>query len=209
MFKKKFFFIVFEGVEGTGKTYQINKLCNNLKKLKIFPIKTREPGGSKSAELIRSLIFHRKSDKFDKLTDFYLINAARNEHYQKKIIPCIKNKRILICDRFIDSTFAYQVRGKKINHKLNSINQKYILKNFKPNLTIVLKSNFQTIFQRLKKRGKKNKFDKLKLNFYKKAQNVFLKLANNNKLKYVVFDSSLNNSDLERKIFNLVLKRIK
>ena len=137
------------------------------------------------------------------------MNASRNEHYQKKIIPCIKNRKILISDRFVDSTFAYQVIGKKINAKLNSINQKSILNNFKPNLTIVLKSNFKSIFQRLKKRGKKNKFDKLKLDFYKNAQKTFLTLANKNKSKYIVFDSSLNNNDLEKKILDLVLKRIK
>ena len=86
MLKKRFFFIVFEGVEGTGKSYQIKKLYNNLKKIKIDVIKTREPGGTPTAEKIRNLIFAKKSEEFDKLTDFYLINAARNEHVKKTLL---------------------------------------------------------------------------------------------------------------------------
>jgi dTMP kinase len=207
MRKKKFFFIVFEGIEGTGKSYQINKLCNNLKKKKIYTIKTREPGGSKTAEEIRNLIFSKKSKKFDKLTDFYLMNAARNEHLKKTLLLAKKEKKIVISDRFTDSTYAYQVIGNKIDKKINLINQKYILGNFKPNLTIVLKADLNTVYLRVKKRKNNNKFDGLQRNFYKKAQNAFLSLANKRK-NYLVFDSSKNTSDLEKKIFNIVLNRI-
>ena len=90
MRKKKFFFIVFEGIEGTGKSYQISKLYNNLKKNNYDAITTREPGGSPTAEQIRKLIFSRKSIKFDKLTDFYLMNAARNEHFKNTLLPAKK-----------------------------------------------------------------------------------------------------------------------
>ena len=162
MHKKKFFFIVFEGVEGTGKSYQIKKLFSQLKKKKIATIKTREPGGSFSAEKIRNLIFSRNSNEFDKLTDFYLMCAARNEHVKKLLLIAKKQKKIVICDRFIDSTYAYQVIGNKIDKKINLINQNYILKNLKTNLTIILKSDFQSIFSRIKKRKNNNKFDKLK-----------------------------------------------
>ena len=208
MLKKKFFFIVFDGVEGTGKTYQINKLYKNLKKKSLDVIKTREPGGSSTAEQIRKLIFSSKSVKFDKLTDFYLMNAARNEHFKNTLFPAKKKNKIVISDRFTDSTYAYQVIGKKIDKKINSMNQKYILKNFKPNLTIVLKANFNTISSRIKKRKNNNKFDKLRNNFYKKAQNAYLSLAKNNK-SYLIFDSSNNTPELEKKIFNIVLNKIK
>ena len=92
MLKKKFYFIVFEGIEGTGKSYQISKLYKNLKKLNLDIVKTREPGGSFTAEKIRKLIFGKKSNYFDKLTDFYLMLASRNEHIKKTIIPAIKKK---------------------------------------------------------------------------------------------------------------------
>ena len=208
MLKKKFFFIVFEGIEGTGKSYQINKLFSNLKKKKIDVIKTREPGGSTTAEQIRNLIFSKKSKKFDKLTDFYLMNAARNEHVKKTLLVAKKQKKIVISDRFTDSTFAYQVIGNKIDKKINQINQKYILDGFKPNLTIVLKANFNTIYSRIKKRKNNNKFDRLKTKFYKKAQNAYLSLASKKK-NYLVFDSSKNTAELEKKILNIVLNKIK
>jgi len=208
MLKKKFFFIVFEGIEGTGKSYQINKLFNNLKKKKFDVIKTREPGGSTTAEAIRNLIFSKRSEKFDKLTDFYLMNAARNEHVKKTLLIAQKQKKIIISDRFSDSTYAYQVIGNKIDKTINLINQKYILKSLKPNLTIILTANFNTVHARIKNRKNNNKFDKLKKNFYKKAQNAFLSLAKNKK-NYLVFDSSKNTTELENKIFNTVLSKIK
>ena len=208
MRKKKFYFIVFEGVEGTGKSYQINKLYKNLKNKKFEVIKTREPGGSQTAEKIRNLIFSKTSNKFDKLTDFYLMCAARNEHVKKKLLIAKKKKQVVICDRFTDSTYAYQVIGNKINNKLNVINQEHILNGLKPNLTIVLKSDFKTIFSRIKKRKKTNKFDKLKINFYTKVQKAYLKKANNNN-DYYVFDSSKNTTDLEKKIFRLIIGKLK
>ena len=136
------------------------------------------------------------------------MNAARNEHVKKTILVAKKKKKIIICDRFTDSTYAYQVIGNKIDKKINSINQKYILQNLRPNLTIVLKANFNAIYERIKKRKNNNKFDKLKKNFYKKAQNAYLLLSKKNK-NYLVFDSSKNTSELEKKIFSNVLNKIK
>ena len=120
--KQKAFFIVFEGVEGSGKSYQSERLFNYLKK-KFKAIKTREPGGTKSSELIRNLILKdyfnkNQKEKFDKYTDTLLYLAARNEHVINKIIPELNNKKIVICDRFIDSTYAYQVHGKKLRENL-------------------------------------------------------------------------------------------
>ena len=98
MFKKKPFLIIFEGVEGCGKSYQSKKLIKNLNKKKIYPLLTREPGGTKGAELIRNLIlkdyFHsKKIEKFDKYTDTLLYLAARNEHIKNKIKPALQKKK--------------------------------------------------------------------------------------------------------------------
>ena len=92
MRKKKFYFIVFEGIEGTGKTYQINKLYTNLNSKKFQSIKTREPGGSYSSEKIRNLIFSKVANQHDKLTDFYLMCAARNEHITQTLLAAKKKK---------------------------------------------------------------------------------------------------------------------
>ena len=208
MRKKKFYFIVFEGVEGTGKSFQINKLCINLKNKKINTIKTREPGGTNTAEKIRNLIFSKNSNKFDKLTDFYLMCAARNEHVKNLLLIAKKKKQVVVCDRFTDSTYAYQVVGNKVDKNISILNQNYILKGLKPDLTIVLKSDFNTIFSRIKKRNNSNKFDKLKINFYKKAQDAYISIAKNNK-NYYVFDSSKNTPELEQEILKLVFTKLK
>ena len=97
MYKKKSFFVTFEGIEGSGKTYQINKLKKRLNKKKISYVLTREPGGTKSAEIIRNLIlsdyFHKNlKEQFNKYTDTLLYLAARNEHVINKIVPELKKK---------------------------------------------------------------------------------------------------------------------
>ncbi len=213
MYKKKPFFIVFEGVEGCGKSFQSKKLFNKLQKKKIETILTREPGGTKSSELIRNLILKdyftkNNNDKFDKYTDTLLYLAARNEHVKNKIKPALQQKKIVICDRFIDSTIAYQVHGKKVD--LNFINQihKKILNGVKPNLVFILKVSIDSSKKRLKKRKTKNRYDNFAQSFYNKAQNSFIKLAKNKK-NYFILDSSLNDSSLENKIFHITRKYLK
>lgn len=206
MRKNSFFFIVFEGIEGTGKSYQIKKLTNKLYKLKYNVKNTREPGGSHLSEKIRNLIFDKKNINFDDVTDYYLMLASRNEHIKTTIKNAIKKKQILICDRFVDSTYAYQIVGKKIKKSVNEINKKYILGKLKPDMTIVLKANIKTVFSRLKKRKNKNKFDKLNESFYTKIQRTFIKKSNNK--NYYLFDTSNNDSIIENNILKLVLKRL-
>ena len=153
---KKPFFIVFEGIEGCGKSYQSKKLYKRLKTKGLNPLLTREPGGTKSSEQIRKLILKDYFDKntknkFDKYTDTLLYLAARNEHIKNKILPGLKKKRIIICDRFIDSTYAYQVFGKKVEVKFIDFIHKKILQGIKPDITIILKVNYRESQKRLKK----------------------------------------------------------
>ena len=214
MYKKKSFFIVFEGVEGCGKSYQSKKLYNNLKRKTVKALLTREPGGTRSAELIRNLILKdyfntaNKKEKFDKYTDTLLYLAARNEHVKTKIEPALKQKKVVICDRFIDSTIAYQVYGKKVNVSFINNIHKFILKGLKPNLIFVLKVSSKSSKKRLSKRKIKNRYDNFPQSFYNKAQNSFLKIAKNRK-NYYVLDSSDNNSNLEKKIFKITSKYLK
>jgi len=212
MFKKKPFFIVFEGVEGCGKSYQSKKLFNKLKRYKIKSILTREPGGTKSSELIRNLIlkdyFNKNTkDKFDKYTDTLLYLAARNEHVINKIKPEKKKKKVLIKDRFNDSTLAYQVNRKQVDIEFINKKKKKILGKIKPNLVFILKVSAKSSKLRLKKRKSKNRYDNFAQSFYTKAQQSFLKIAKNKK-NYFVLDSSSNDAVLEKKIFNIVKKHL-
>ena len=213
MYKKKPFLIVFEGVEGCGKSFQSKKLFKKLKKKRVDVILTREPGGTKSSELIRNLIlkdyFNKNTkDKFDKYTDTLLYLAARNEHIKNKIKPALNKKKVVICDRFIDSTIAYQVHGKKVDIKfINNIHKK-ILDGVKPNIVFILKVSSKSSRSRLLKRKTKNRYDNFAQSFYSKAQKSFIRLSKNKK-NYYVLDSSLNNNNLEKKIFLIVDKYLK
>ena len=208
MYKKKALFITFEGIEGCGKSYQSLKLYNNLKKRKIPTILTREPGGTPSAEKIRAVIlddyFHPDSkEKFDKYTDTLLYLASRNEHIKKKIIPAILKKKVVICDRFIDSTMAYQVCGKNVDKSLVNFIHNKILKRIKPDLTFILKVNLPKAMRRIKKRRNNNRYDKFPVSFYRKVQNSFLKIGKSNKRRYIILDNSRDSKDVE----NIIYKR--
>ena len=207
MRKKKAFFITFEGIEGSGKSYQSKILYKNLKKKNFSVNLTREPGGTLGAEKIRNLIlkdyFHKnKKEQFNKYTDTLLYLASRNEHIIKKIIPALSKKRIVICDRFIDSTIAYQVYGKNVDKKLIDSVHSFILKNSKPDLTFVLKVNINKAMKRINERKSKNRYDKFSKKFYKNVQNAFLKIAKLNRNKYIVLDNSNDTNDIEKIILN-------
>ena len=207
MYKKKPLFVTFEGIEGSGKTYHCRKLYNELRRKNLSVIVTREPGGTKSAEKIRKVILEDyfvsdSKEKFSKYTDTLLYLAARNEHVQNVIKPAISKKKIVLCDRFIDSTLAYQVFGKGVSKSFVDNIHKFILGNIKPDLTFVLKVKISKAMHRLKKRKKKNRYDKFSKNFYIKAQNAFIKIAKDNKRRYCIVDNSDDSPKTTRIIFD-------
>ena len=206
MYKKKSLFVTFEGIEGSGKSYQSKKLFRKIKSMRLPVIYTREPGGSNSAEKIRKIILSGSKNKFTKVTDTLLYLSARNEHLEKTIKPAIFKKKIIICDRFLDSTLAYQVYGEGVDKSLVNFVHKIILKDIKPNLTFILKLNITKAFQRLKRRKSINRYDKFSQKFYQKVQRAFIKIAKTNKKKYVVLDTSEDSLETEKIIFKKFIK---
>ena len=150
----KYPIIVFEGIEGSGKTTLINYTARYLKKIKIKYIKFREPGGSKNSEKIRKIILKNNSN-LNKKTDMLLYLAARSENFEK-IIKKNHNKKIILIDRFIDSTIAYQHYGMGINKNIINVINKFILGNIKPDITFLNIVNRINIKLRLNKRKNKN-----------------------------------------------------
>jgi len=207
MYKKKIF-IVFEGIEGSGKSSHSLSLVKKLKSLKISSVYLREPGGSKEAECIRNFLLKNENKKFNSLTDTLLYLAARNENVLKKIKPFYK-KKIIICDRFIDSTLAYQHYGLGVKkHFINFIN-KEIMGSIKPDYTFLMYLNVNKSILRISNRKIINRYDKFKKSFYKKVQNGFLKISNKNKSKYMIINSSKKFETNQTIIFNQVKKLIK
>ena len=186
MYKKPI--IVFEGIEGSGKSYHIKNVSNYLKKKKIKFIKIREPGGSQNSEKIRKLVLNKRSN-FDKMTDLLMYMASRNENFNNILLKYY-NKKIILIDRFIDSTIAYQHYGMGVNLKIIKHINNFILKNIKVKFTFLNTVSKKNLILRLKKRKNLNRYDKFNYNFYSKVQNGFLKLAKNKK-NYLIINSNL------------------
>ncbi len=198
--------IVFEGIEGSGKSHHISNVIKFLEKKKIKYLKLREPGGSLNAEKIRKLILNKKAN-FNNNTDLLLYMASRSENI--KLIKKFYRKRIIIIDRFIDSTIAYQHYGMGIDlNFINLINQ-FLLKNIKVNFTFLNVVNKKNLLLRLKKRKTLNRYDQFELKFYDKVQKGFLKIANLKKKSYFVIDSNLEIEKNEDIVINQVQKLIK
>ena len=193
--------IVFEGIEGSGKSFHIANVAKYLKKKKINFIKVREPGGCINSEKIRKLILNKKSN-FNRTTDLLLYLSARNENIEQ-LKKFYKNKVILI-DRFIDSTIAYQHYGFGVNLKLINFINNFILKDFTVDYTFLNIVNKKNMIKRLKIRKSLNRYDKFNNNFYQKVQKGFLKLANKNKKKYKIIDSNLDIKHNKNKIIKVI-----
>ena len=189
--------IVFEGIEGSGKSYHIANISNYLKKKKIDHIKIREPGGSNNAEKIRKLILNNKSN-FNRKTDLLLYLAARSENID--LFKKNHKKKIILIDRFVDSTIAYQHYGFDLDLNLINLINSHILKKFKVDFTFLNIIDQKNMINRLKSRKSLNRYDKFKQKFYLKVQNGFLTLAKKNKKKYKII-----NSNLDKKINKLLI----
>ena len=193
--------IAFEGVEGSGKSLHLKNISKYLKRKKIRFLSLREPGGSKTSEKIRKLILSNKSN-FNKKTDLLLYLAARSENIEK-IIKKNYKKKIILIDRFIDSTLAYQHYGMGIDKNIiNKINL-YLLGKIKIDFTFLNLVNMTNLQSRLSKRKNLNRYDKFKISFYKKIQNGFIKIAKKNKKKYLI----INSNDSIRKNKKIILNK--
>ena len=195
--------IVFEGIETSGKSTSLKKTINFLKKNKIKYISFREPGGSNFSEKLRSLMLNKKS-KLNNKTDLFLFMASRSENIDKIIKKNYKKKVILI-DRFLDSTLAYQHYGMGLDKDLIVKMNNFLLGNLKPNFTFLNVVNRKNMINRLKSRKNINKYDNFKYNFYNNVQKGFLKIANKNKSKYLILDSNKDSLKIiENKLINKI-----
>lgn len=198
--------IIFEGIEASGKSTNIKIVSNYLNNIKRDFVKIREPGGSKFSEKIRKIVLDKKS-KLNIKTDLLLMLASRSENIDK-ILKKNYKKKIILIDRFSDSTFAYQHFGMGLNFKIISEINKYVVGGFKPNLIFLSIIKKKDMKQRLIDRLHKNRYDNFKYNFYNKVQKGYLKLSKN-KRNYIILDSSKYNiHDISKKIITSLKKII-
>ena len=198
--------IVFEGIEGSGKTFHLNNIARYLKKKRISFIKIREPGGNYNSEKIRKLILNKNSN-FNPTTDLLLYLAARNENINIIIKKYFKKKVILI-DRFVDSTIAYQHYGMGVNLNLIKNINKVILKGIKVDFTFLNYVSNKNMKKRLLKRKNLNRYDRFNMKFYQKVQSGYFKISKQNKSKYFLVNSNLSINENKKNIIKKINKLI-
>ena len=199
MTKKKGLFITFEGPEASGKSSQILLLKNFLKKNKIPFLTTREPGGTKLAESLRKLILKVRSD-INIHEEILMLMAARSHHINNVIFPALEKGKVVISDRFADSTFVYQGYVNKFGIQNAKNLHKNILNNFLPDKTFLFKLSTKLIISRIKKRKSKNKYDKLDKNFHDQVNKGYKIIYN--KKRFIRIDASKPINQIHKKIIS-------
>jgi dTMP kinase len=187
---QKALFISFEGCEGSGKSTQSKSLYNWLlsKNLKVFL--TREPGGTDSAEVIRQILLN-KHIKFDGVSQLLLHFVSRNEHVNEVIRPHLEQNYIVICDRYVDSTMAYQGYGSGISLNLIKDLHKSIISNLNPDLTFILNVSLEQCLRRIqKKQNIDDRYENLGQGFHENVAKGFLEIAKENPQRCVLLDAS-------------------
>ena len=199
MNKRKGLFLTFEGPEASGKSSQILLLKKYLKKNNISFINTREPGGTKIAESLRKLILKVKSD-INIEEEILMLMAARSHHINNVILPALEKEKVVISDRFADSTFVYQGYVNKFGIQNAKNLHKNILNNFLPDKTFLFKLSSKLIISRIKKRKSKNKYDKLDKNFHDQVNKGYKIIYN--KKRFIKIDASKPINQIHKKIIS-------
>mgnify|MGYP001257273274 CR=1 FL=1 len=201
---KKNLFISFEGPEASGKSSQIKLLSNYFSKNKIPHIITREPGGTKVAEMLRKIILDKKKS-ITNTEEILLLMSSRINHIENIIKPALNKGKIVISDRFADSTFVYQGYVNKYGLSKSIKLHKQFLNNFLPTKTFLFLLPPKEINLRLKKRKFNNKYDKINENFHQKVINGYKLLSSNNNRFYKI-DGTKSITDIHKEIINKLSK---
>lgn len=203
-------FITLEGPEGSGKTSAINIVVERLQKEGYTIIQTREPGGTPIAEQIRNVILDVNNTKLDPRAEALLYAASRRQHLVEKVWPAIKEGKIVICDRYLDSSLAYQggARNLGIDEVLN-INL-FATENTMPDLTLLFDLDPQLGLERIRKNSSRevNRLDLEKLEFHKKVRETFLLLSKRFSDRFVVLDASLPLNEVADRAYNAIKERL-
>lgn len=201
-------FITLEGGEGTGKSTQAKRLAQTLESLGKPVLVTREPGGSPGAEEIRKLIVQGEPGRWDALTEMLLLFAARADHVARTIRPALRSGKFVICDRFTDSTYAYQGVGRDTPRETIRRIESVVLEDFKPDLTLVLDLPVEIGLKRAEARGAaETRFEKFAPDFHERLRQAFLDIARRAPDRCVVIDASGNEDEVAEAIWQAVARR--
>jgi dTMP kinase len=201
-------FITLEGGEGTGKSTQIRRLAASLEKLGISCVLTREPGGSPGAEDIRKLLVQGEPGRWDALTETLLLYAARADHVAKTIKPALARGQWVICDRFSDSTYAYQGGGGGLDRETIRRIEAVSIGDFKPELTLIFDLPVEIGLERARARhGNEMRFEQFDLGFHERMRRVYLEIAKRAGDRCRVIDASGSEDNVAAAILSAVTAR--
>lgn len=210
-------FITFEGGEGSGKTTQINRLSSTLSQLGYKVLTTREPGGTPEGEKIRDLIVQRDAGNWVPMAEVLLLFAARIMHVSKVIKPALEEGKIVICDRFADSTTAYQGYGHGVDqHVLDEINT-IAMGHFKPDITFILDIDPEVGLQRSDRRlaaeqfqvkQREDRYEQLDIEFHKRLRRGFLDIAQKEPDRCHILDGSQDIDTVSKQIADIVRGKV-
>lgn len=205
-------FITFEGIEGTGKSTQIKLLYDALVARKIAVVATREPGGTALGDELRKILLDPKNTNMVAACELLLYGASRAQHIHQVIKPALKAGKVVLCDRYLDATHAYQglARGFSPDH-IDQVNA--LAEAIQPDLTFLLDLEPQAGLARAKSRNHKTntheeRFENEALEFHAKVRAGYLKIARKEKKRFVILDAGQNRDILRQKILQVVLKKI-
>ena len=198
-------FITFEGGDGSGKSTQVDLLKDHFDRLNLNIIKTREPGGTPSAEILRDILTKGEIDRWTPMSEALLMWAARYEHLVNVIEPALKSGKIVICDRFYDSTFAYQGVAHNLGIDKMIELKKIIIGEIEPDITFILDIDPRIGLKRTIKRSNlENRFENHDLKFHNEIRDAFIKIANENKHRCVIINASLNEKEINKIIISKI-----
>ena len=192
--------ITIEGVEGVGKSTNINFISSYMKSKNIKHLCTREPGGTVNAEKIRDILLHSEEEKVPEIAELLLFFSARSFHIENVIIPALINGINVICDRFADATIAYQGNGRGFDIKQINQISKWVQNDLKPNLTILLDAPAEVGMKRTKIREKNDRMESEKISFYERVRQGYLNIARNDPERVVIVDATKDILSVEKNI---------
>ncbi len=201
-------FISFEGGEGAGKSTQIRRLAERLQAAGHDVVVTREPGGSTGAEAIRELLVNGSADRWSPVTETLLMYAARRDHVERVIRPALAEGKVVLCDRFADSTRAYQGAGGDAPASLIASLEEHVLNGTVPHLTLILDLPAETGLQRAEVRGGAARFESKGLDFHQRLRAGYLEIARREPERCVVIDADAELDAVTTAIAQAVAQRL-
>jgi dTMP kinase len=182
-------FITFEGVEGGGKTSNINFIADLLQKAGKQIVLTREPGGTEISEAIREILLSKEFPAMHQDTELLLMFAARAEHLQKKILPALAKGKWVLCDRFTDASYAYQGGGRGIAMRRIAMLEQWVQADFRPDHTFLFDLDAETGLSRAKSRGETDRFEQEDIDFFNRIRAKYLEMAEQDSKRYHIINA--------------------